>query len=140
MSNKERTIDDVMKDIRADYKAGHFDENFECMAAEARTIGEKMQAEINAMRGAIEAHQTEERRRMGVDMAKPSNDETVTSLVKYDDKTALYIRLPVHMNGLLRGHTRLPVVGHGVDPDGCAVIVRLGRVEFPLPVDFDPGK
>lgn len=39
-----------------------------------------------------------------------------------------------------RNSITLPVVGHGVDPDGCAVIVRLGRVEFPLPVDFDPGK
>jgi len=56
------------------------------------------------------------------------------------DHTASCVFLPVHINGLMRGHARLPIIGHCVDPDGCAVIVRLGKVDFPLPVDFDPSK
>ena len=161
---------------------------------------EKLKAEINALRGGIEAHKVEAERRAAVrengrrrliiyadsdrkmHVECPHCGKAITSdgpkLVLYDNDvfecvkcgeriviadilggtqyataslsmdvakqqdfhTASCVFLPVHINGLMRGHARLPIIGHCVDPDGCAVIVRLGKVDFPLPVDFDPSK
>jgi len=56
------------------------------------------------------------------------------------DNKASYVRLPVMLDGIYRGHARLPIVGHHIGSDGCAVLIQVGKLSFPLPVDFDIPK